>query len=326
MSGDRDRLDPSDPALSLPGPAISLSRGPFMTALRAYARIASVVLPTYVAVVLFKHSPLLPWTVERTAPLMAAFGLPGEAALVFVLGMALNIYAAVAACAGLDLSAGQATTIALVLGFAHNLFVEGAVLLRLTPRGAAWIALRIAAGVAAGLALGPWFASILPDAALATTSASAPAPTLGHDLLAGGARTLVLIALVSIPIVLALELARQHGLLARLRRPLAPAVRALGIDERGTEALLAGLFFGLVYGAGVIISRIEAEGLPRAQVDRICIALVLCHAIIEDTLLFAPVGAVLWPVAVLRVAVAAGALLALRAVRPVQEAPSPTRG
>jgi hypothetical protein len=243
---------------------------------------------------------------------MAAFGLPGEAALVFVLGMALNIYAAVAACAGLDLSAGQATTIALVLGFAHNLFVEGAVLLRLTPRGAAWIALRVAAGVAAGLALGPWFASILPDAALATTSASAPAPTLGHDLLVGGARTLVLIALVSIPIVLALELARQHGLLARLRRPLAPAVRALGIDERGTEALLAGLFFGLVYGAGVIISRIEEEGLPRAQVDRICIALVLCHAIIEDTLLFAPVGAMLWPVVIVRVAVAAFALLLLR--------------
>jgi hypothetical protein len=62
----------------------------------------------------------------------------------------------------------------------------------------------------------------------------------------------------------------------------------------------------------VIISRIEEEGLPRAQVDRICIALVLCHAIIEDTLLFAPVGAVLWPVVIVRVAVAAFALLLLR--------------
>ena len=133
----------------------------------------------------------------------------------------------------------------------------------------------------------------------------------------GGARSLVLIALVSIPIVFALELARQHGLLARLRRPLAPVVRGLGIEERGTEALLAGLFFGMVYGAGVIVSRIEEEGLPRAQVDRICIALVLCHAIVEDTLLFAPVGAVLWPVALVRIAVAAAALLALRHFRKV---------
>jgi hypothetical protein len=250
---------------------------------------------------------------------MAAFGLPGEAALVLVLGMTINIYAAIAACAGLALSPGQATTIALVLGFAHNLIVEGAVLLRLTPRGPAWIALRIAAGLATGLVFGPWFAALLPAGARAIPGAGpgAAAPSLAHDLVVGGARSLLLIALVSIPIVFALELARRHGLLARLRRPLAPLVRAFGIDERGTEALLAGLFFGMVYGAGVIVSRIEEEGLPRAQVDRICIALVLCHAIIEDTLLFAPVGAVLWPVALVRIAVAAAALLLLRRVRPV---------
>ena len=84
------------------------------------------------------------------APLMAAFGLPGEAALVLVLGMSINIYAAIAACAGLALTAGQATTIALVLGFAHNLYVESAVLLRLTPRGGAWIALRVVAALVAG--------------------------------------------------------------------------------------------------------------------------------------------------------------------------------
>jgi hypothetical protein len=249
------------------------------------------------------------------APLMSAFGLPGEAALVLVLGMSINIYAAIAACAGLALSAGQATTIALVLGFAHNLFVESAVLLRLTPRGPAWIALRIAAGLVAGVVFGPWFAALLPGAALATAGETAAvAPSLAADLFLGGLRSLILIALVSIPIVFALELARAHGLLARLRRPLTPVVRALGIDERGTEALLAGLFFGLVYGAGVIVSRIEEEGLPRAQVDRICIALVLCHAIVEDTLLFAPVGAVLWPVALVRIIVAAIALYLLRGV------------
>ncbi len=280
------------------------------SALRAWVRIASVVLPTYVAVVLFKHSPLLPWTVERMAPLMAAFALPGEAALVLVLGMSINIYAAVAACAGLALSPGQATTLALFLGFAHNLFVEGAVLLRLTPRGAWWIALRIATAIVAALAFGPWFATMWPGATV-IAGADGPAPSLARDLLEGGARSVLLVGAIAVPIVFALEVARQKGALALLRRPLAPVVRTLGIDERGTEALLAGLFFGLVYGAGVIVSRIEEEGLPRAQVDRICIALVLCHAIIEDTLLFAPVGAVLWPVALVRVATAGVVLLVL---------------
>lgn len=284
-------------------------------AVRAFARIAVVVLPTYVAVVLFKHSPALPWTVEHVDPLMAAFDLPGAAALVLVLGMALNIYAAVAACAGLALTVGQATTLALVLGFAHNLFVEGAVLLRLTPRGAAWIALRLTVALVAGLVLGPWFGEILPTpsrAVLLAADGGVSVP-LGRELLVGSLRAIGFLALVSIPIVVALELARQAGLLARMRHPLAPLVRALGLDERATEALLAGLFFGLVYGAGVIVSRIQAEGLPRAQVDRVCIVLVLCHAIVEDTLLFAPVGALLWPVALVRIALAGTALLVIRA-------------
>ena len=303
------------------GPRLNHVRPALAAALRAYLRIASVVLPTYVAVVLFKHSPLLPWTVERMAPLMAAFHLPGEAALVLVLGMSINIYAAIAACTGFALSAGQATTIALFLGFAHNLFVESAVLLRLTPRGAWWIALRIATAVVAGLLLGPWFAAWLPAHALAGAGVAAAMPTLTDDLLTGGVRSLGLLAAISIPIVFALELARVGHVLARLRRPLAPVVRALGIDERGTEALLAGLFFGLVYGAGVIVSRIEAEGLPRAQVDRICIALVLCHAIVEDTLLFAPTGAALWPVVVVRVATAGIVLTLLRRTRGVAAEP-----
>ncbi len=277
---------------------------------RAFFRIAIVVAPTYAAVVLFKHSPLLPWTVERLAPLMSSFALPGEAALVLVLGMTINIYAAVAACAGLDLSPGQATTIALVLGFAHNLFVESAVLVRLTTRAGWWIALRLATAVAAGLLCGPWLAAQWPGA-VSLAGGDAAAPALARDLFVHGARSLAFLAAVSMPIVFGLEIARQKGVLARLRRPVAPLVRGLGIDERGTESLLAGLFFGLVYGAGVIVSRIEEEGLPRPQVDRVCIALVLCHAIVEDTLLFLPVGAVLWPVAAVRVAMAVAALLLL---------------
>jgi hypothetical protein len=297
-------------------------RGALAAALRAYFWIVTIILPVYVAVVLFKHSALLPWTVERMAPLMSAFALPGEAALVLVLGMTINIYAAIAACAGLELSPGQATTLALVLGFAHNLIVEGAVLLRLTPRGALCIALRVSAGLGAGLVFGPWFAAAWPGTVTIAGGGGDPTPGLAYDLVVNGARALGGVALVSIPIVFLLELARRHGVLARLRGPVAPAVRALGLDERATEALLAGLFFGLVYGAGVIVSRIEAEGLPREHVDRICIALVLCHAIVEDTLLFLPIAAVLWPVVVIRVIAACAALLVLRGMGRVP-APEP---
>jgi len=123
-----------------------------------------------------------------------------------------------------------------------------------------------------------------------------------------------------VPIVVALDLLQAAGALARLRRVIRPALAALGVDERASEALLTGLFFGLVYGAGVILNRVQEEGLDEDQVGRLCLTLVLCHAIVEDTLLFVPLGAVLWPVVVIRVLVAAGGLLTLRALAP---APAP---
>jgi hypothetical protein len=69
----------------------------------------------------------------------------------------------------------------------------------------------------------------------------------------------------------------------------------------------------VVYWAGVVLNRVQEEGLDESQVGRLCLTLVLCHAIVEDTLLFAPVHAVLWPPVVIRVAAAVAGLLLFRA-------------
>jgi spore maturation protein SpmB len=296
---------------------LSLFRHALTSALKAYLKLVRMVLPVYVAVILLKHSPALGWIVSAMAPAMGAFGLPGSAALVLTLGATINIYAAIAACAGLAFTSGQATTLALMLGFTHNLFVEGTLLVALSRRAALWMTVRIAAGIAAGLVLGPVFARAWPalPAGLAALHATAAVP-LWKELALGAFHSLGQMCLILVPIVVLLEILQGVGALARLRQFIRPALAFLGIDERASEALLAGLFFGLVYGAGVILNRVQEEGLDEDQVGRLCLTLVLCHAIVEDTLLFAPVGAVLWPVVVVRVLVAATALLVFRAVSP----------
>ena len=282
-------------------------------ALHAYARLFKIVAPIYVAIILLKHTPVLPWIAAHMAPAMGFFGLPGEAALVLVLGATINIYAAIAACAGLALTPGQATTLALMLGFTHNLLVESALILKLSRRGALWIAIRIVVAVAAGLVFGPMFARAWPGAVLIGGAAPAT-PAIWYDLFVNGGRSLLFLFAVLVPVVIALEVLQGMGALARLRAPIRPVITFLGFDARASEALIAGVFFGLVYGAGVIVNRVEDEGLEEDQVGRLCLTLVLCHAMVEDTLLFVPVGAVLWPVVAIRVAAVVAALLAFRLV------------
>ena len=178
-------------------------------ALRAYVRLLAIVAPTYVAVVLLKHSPALPWLAARMAPAMGGFGLPGEGALVLVLGLLINIYAAVAAIVGLDLTVGQVTTLALMLAIAHNLIVEGAILFRLLGRrGLLWILLRLALGAAVGVSFGRLFEARWPGPAGSTHAAHAVAAAdpLGHELLTGGLHTALQLFLILLPI----EIGRAH--------------------------------------------------------------------------------------------------------------------
>ena len=131
-----------------------LVRHALLGALRAYRKLFLIVAPIYAAIILLSHTPVLPWIAAHMEPAMAAFALPGGAALVLVLGFAINIYAGLAACAGLALSPGHATTLALILGFTHNLLVEGALLFKLSKRAWLWMSLRIAAGLIAGVVFG----------------------------------------------------------------------------------------------------------------------------------------------------------------------------
>jgi len=111
-----------------------------------------VMLPLYVAMDLLKGTAAFEVLGAVFAPAMAPFGLPGPVALAFVAGGLLNLYAAIAIIVPLHLTAWQVTQCGLMMGIAHNLVVEGAVLTSTGARGGLLTAARIVIAVAAGLA------------------------------------------------------------------------------------------------------------------------------------------------------------------------------
>lgn len=89
--------------------------------------LAKIIIPVYFFITILKYTGILKWLSLKLAPAMGIFGLPGEAALVLVLGNGINIYAALGAVASLTLSAKQITIVAVMLSFSHSLFTETAV-------------------------------------------------------------------------------------------------------------------------------------------------------------------------------------------------------
>lgn len=114
-------------------------------------KLLKFVLPLYVVVDLLKGTAVVEVIGSWFAPLMKLFGLPGEAAFAFVAAFLLNLYAAIAIMAPLDLTLWQVTQCGLMMGIAHNLLLEGAVLGSTGARGGVLTACRLLIALTVGL-------------------------------------------------------------------------------------------------------------------------------------------------------------------------------
>ena len=115
-------------------------------------QLAKVMIPIYFIVTLLKHTPILGAIARVFAPLMGFFGLPGEAALVLVLGNLVNLYAAIGAIVSLSLSLKEIAILAIMLSFCHSLPVETALAKKIGLSAISVIAVRMVLAVLSGLA------------------------------------------------------------------------------------------------------------------------------------------------------------------------------
>lgn len=104
---------------------------------RTVFKMIKFVLPLYIVVDLCKASGLLESLGAWCSPFMGLFGLPGATAFAFIAAALVNLYAAIAVLAPLDLSPWQVTQCGVMMGIAHNLVLEGGVLSSTGARG--WV-------------------------------------------------------------------------------------------------------------------------------------------------------------------------------------------
>lgn len=109
--------------------------------------------------------------------------------------------------------------------------------------------------------------------------------------LRGLLKLLLLILVIVTPIMTLMEGMTRADAFSRGTRLLAPVLKRARMSAEGGFALLVGLFFGIAYGAGPLV-QVGREGrIGRPELTRVGVFLAVCHAIVEDTLLWVAVGA-----------------------------------
>ncbi|WP_078597915.1 nucleoside recognition domain-containing protein [Evansella clarkii] len=271
--------------------------------------LGKIIFPITLIVTIIGYTPLMDWLTTLLSPLMGFIGLSGEAAIPLVLGNILNLYAAIGAMLTMDLTVKEVFILAVMLSFSHNLIVESAVAKQVGVKIWIMVVVRI------GLALFAAWAINLFWQGGGERAQYGFVPAAGDEAVAGwGAIVLqgvesaffgiVQLAVIVIPIMIFIQIMKDLKWLDVFSKWMSPFTRVLGIKENTSTTLAAGLVFGLAYGAGVMIQAVKEDGVSKKDLYLVMIFLVACHAVIEDTLLFAPLGIPLWPLLLIRLVTA----------------------
>ena len=123
--------------------------------------LGKIIVPVYFFVTILRHTPAIDFIARSFEPLMSFFNLPGESAMILVMGNLLSLYSSIGAIQALSLNTFEVTLLAVMLNFSHSLFVETAVATKLNVSGMKIVALRVGLMLISGLIFGTMAGGVL---------------------------------------------------------------------------------------------------------------------------------------------------------------------
>lgn len=261
--------------------------------------LGKIIFPITLVMTLLRYTPVLEWIVTLIAPVMKWIGLSGDAAIPLVLGNFLNLYAGIGAILTLDLTVKEVFILAVMLSFSHNLLIESGVAARVGVKLWVILAVRLGLAVLSAFVINIVWQGGSEQAAYGFVSQTNEMVTGWGSIILQGLEKASLgvlqLALIVIPLMIFIQLMKDLSWLSTFSRWMAPVTKGLGMKENTSTTLAAGLVFGLAYGAGVMIQAVKEDGVEKKDLYLAFIFLVACHAVIEDTLIFIPLGIpVIW--------------------------------
>ncbi|MDE3840103.1 hypothetical protein C0966_12175 [Bacillus methanolicus] len=285
----------------------SLKRGSII-GLKTTWSLGKIIFPITLFVSLLQYTPVLPWLIGLITPFMNVLGLSGDAAIPIVIGNFLNLYAAIGAILSLDLTVKEVFIVVVMLSFSHNILVESSVALKVGVK--LWIITTVRLGLAflsaivinliwqGGSELAKY--GLIPPK---EDQVSGWANIIMDGLQKAGIGILQL-AIIVIPLMIGIQILKDLKWLHVFSKWMAPVTKILGMKENTSTTLAAGLLFGLAYGAGVMIQAVKEDGVSKKDVTLAFIFLAACHAVVEDTLIFVPLGISVLPLFFIRLGTA----------------------
>ena len=262
------------------------------TSLKSSILILKLILPLYILADILLYLGWLDYISFIFEPITTVLNLPSETALALAAGILLNIYAAIAFAAPLGLSPYEWTILGVFLGVCHSMLIESAIMKKLGISYGYSFMLRVSVAFLAVIPLYfmplDWFDNnivlnsskrIIYDSFFLMFENSI------YSALILSVEVIILI----VSIIFVMDLIKTSKIVQEYQKKVSTSF-----------SIAAGLILGITYGAGILIAEAKSGALSKKDIFFIATFLMICHSIIEDTLLFVIFGANYWIMVVIR--------------------------
>jgi hypothetical protein len=251
-----------------------------------------ILIPISLLTTFLEWSGVIHWINFLIEPVMSWLRLPGIAAIPLLVGAISGIYGGIASLSVLPFTKDQMTLIAIFMLMAHNMLQEGviqgksglhplkATLFRL---GAATVTIIVVAQ----------FLDLTSESSESVRMSLPVSEPLVMMLKNWGLPTLYLtikIFFILMVIMIVLEVLKASGWMDPILKALTLPLKMMGLSQKVGLLWMAGAFFGVAYGAAVIVGEAKKGYLTKEELESLHASIGINHSMIEDPALFLTMG------------------------------------
>ncbi len=246
--------------------------------------ILKLIIPIYIIADILFYYNTLSYVSILVEPITTAIGLPPEAALSIISGMFLNVYGAIAFAAPLDLTIHQWTILAVFIGICHSLVVESVIMKKIGLSNTYSYVLRIVSGFLVALVTSimpsSWFSPTITTEDKFTVEEYNSLSDLLYNSFLNSIELSITVIILITALIFIMDFIKSRKFIKESKKNVSKGF-----------SLTVGIILGITYGAGILINEVENGNIKDEDIFYIGTFLMICHAVIEDTLLFVIFGA-----------------------------------
>ena len=254
--------------------------------------IVKITVAVSFGILFLKYFNLLPVFSEFISPVFNYVGLPGEAALAYVSGYFVNVYAAISAAVAVDLDVRATTILSVMVLCSHNMITETAVQKKTGSPAVRLVIVRTLSAFFIAFVLNKIMPGGVSSFSEASSQQNLPFMTMFIDWLKSTLWLVVKMTFLIYSLSIMQKLLAEYGVIRIVAKSLKPLLAFFGLPAKTAFLWIVANILGLAYGAAVMIDESKSGKISRRDIDLLNTHISISHSNFEDLFLVCSIGAV----------------------------------